>query len=202
MLGAPADASSAHTGTRAPPTMLSPLQQKKLDRYFRIYDVDDDGRIARADFERVVENVRALYDADLNSPTYKELREGFLGRWEALRASADADDDGGVTGAEWLAYWDGVLGDEGRYADEVAMVTDRLFRIFDTDEDGVLGSDEFCNFYAIHGLRSAEARLVFMDLDADGDGAVTRQELVDMVHEFYRSDDPSAPGNRLFGSLD
>jgi len=182
--------------------MLNALQQKKLSRYFRIYDVDDNGRIARADFERVLENVRALYRADVNSPVYHGLRDGFLGRWEALRASADADDDGGVSQAEWLEYWDGVLLDEDRYQSEVAGLTEQLFRVFDTDEDGVLGADEFCNFYAIHGLSSALARQVFMDLDADGDGTVTRVELVDMVHQFYRSDDRDAPGNRLFGSLD
>ena len=52
------------------------------------------------------------------------------------------------------------------------------------------------------GLRSTQARQVFLDLDVDGDGSVTRDELMAMAHEFYRSDDPHAPGNRLFGALD
>ena len=182
--------------------MLTDLQQKKLTRYFQVYDVDDDGRIARPDFERVAENVRALYGAGETSSTHRLIREGFLRGWEALRASADADDNGGVDLREWLSYWDGVLADDVRYEDEVASVTQRLLAVFDTDEDGVLGADEFCNFYGIYGLQSAMARQVFLDLDLDGDGNVTRQELLDMAHEFYLSDDPDAPGNRLFGPLD
>lgn len=182
--------------------MLSDLRKKKLTRYFQVYDVDDDGRIARPDFERVAENVRALYETDERSSAHRLIREGFLRGWEALRASADADDNGGVDLGEWLSYWEGVLLDDERYQNEVASVTERLFRVFDTDEDGVLGADEFCNFYGIYGLKSAEARLVFLELDLDGDGAVTRQELMDMAHEFYRSDDPDSPGNRLFGPLD
>lgn len=179
--------------------MLSDLQQQKLTRYFRVYDVDDDGRIARPDFERVVENVRALYGADPHSTVHRGLQQDYLRRWEALRASADADDDGGVDLGEWLAYWAGVLDDEARYQAEVASVAHKLFEIFDTDQDGVLGPDEFCNFYGVYGLKSALARQVFLDLDADGDGIVTHEELMEMAHEFYRSDDPAAPGNRLFG---
>jgi Ca2+-binding EF-hand superfamily protein len=179
--------------------MLTDLQRKKLTRYFHVYDVDDDGRIARPDLERVVENVRALYDVDTTSPTYRALREAHLAWWEALRAAADVDEDGGVDLAEWLAYWGAVLTDDGRYDAEVASVTRSLLGVFDTDGDGVLGADEFCNFYGVYGLKSALARQVFVDLDRDGDGAVSQGELVQMMHEFYRSDDPDAPGNNLFG---
>ena len=181
--------------------MLSPLQMEKLIHYFRLYDVDDDGRVARADFERVAENVRALHLAGERSPEYRAIRDGFLARWETLRASADVDDNGSVDVHEWLHYWDGVLADEARYQEEVAGVTKRLLELFDTDEDGVLGADEFCNFFAIYGMKTAMARRVFLDLDLDGDGAATREELMAMVHEFYRGDDPKAPGNRLFGPV-
>lgn len=182
--------------------MLTDLQKKKLTRYFRVYDVDDNGRIALPDFERVVENVRALHGVDVTSRAHRELRDGYLRRWRALAESADADQDGGVDLGEWLAYWDGVMGDGPRYPAEVTAVTESLFAAFDTDEDGILGADEFCNFYGVYGLQSALARQVFMDLDVDGDGQVTRRELVDMAHDFYRSNDPAAPGNRLFGPTD
>ena len=190
---------------RAPPssapTILTALQQKKLTRYFRAYDVDDDGRIARPDFERVAENVRVLHVVSGLSKSRRIVQEAFLQRWEALRASADADDDGGVDLHEWLHYWDGVLSDDARFEKEVSSVTAGLFELFDTDGDGILGSDEFCNFYGIYGLKTAQARMVFLDLDADSDGAVTRDELQAMALEFYRGDDPDAPGNRLFGPL-
>ncbi len=182
--------------------MLTDLQRKKLTRYFRMYDVDDDGRIARPDLERVVENVRALHDAETGSSAYRNLREAYLLWWEALRTAADADEDGGVDLSEWLSYWGDVLADEGRYENEVASVARGLFDVFDTDRDGVLGPDEFCNFYGVYGLKSAMARQVFLDLDLDGDGAVSHDELMQMAHEFYRSDDPAAPGNNLFGPTD
>jgi juvenile hormone diol kinase len=179
--------------------MLTDLQKQKLTRYFRVYDVDDNGTISLPDFERVVENVRALYGVDESSPVHGGLRDGYLLRWSALAASADKDRDGNVDLDEWLSYWEDVLEDDARYEVEVVSVTERLFETFDTDDDGFLGPDEFCNFYGVYGLKSALARLVFLDLDRDGDGQVTREELMDMAHQFYRSNDPDAPGNQLFG---
>ncbi len=72
--------------------------------------------------------------------------------------------------SEWLAYWDEVLADEARYEDEVASVARTALRGLRHDGDGVLGADEFCNFYGVYGLKSAMARQVFLDLDVDGDG--------------------------------
>lgn len=182
--------------------MLTDLQKQKLTRYFRVYDVDDNGTISLPDFERVVENVRALYGVDETSGAHASLRDGYMLRWSALAASADKDRSGGVDLDEWLTYWEGVIDDDARYEVEIASVAERLFEVFDTDEDGVLGADEFCNFYGVYGLKSALARQVFIDLDEDGDGRVTRKELMVMAHQFYRGNDPAAPGNRLFGPTD
>ena len=182
--------------------MLTELQKKKLSRYFRVYDINDDGRIGPADFERVVENVRMMHGLADGSGAHLRLRQGYTERWEAISSAADVDADGSVDLGEWLAYWGSVLGDEDRFQAEVSVLQARFFEIFDIDEDGYIGPDEFCNFFSCYGLSAAQARQVFMDLDANGDGRVTHEELMAMAQEFYRGDDPQAPGNVLFGPLD
>jgi len=181
--------------------VLTELKQKKLTRYFRVYDVDDDGRIGPADFERVVENVRVLHGLNAGSPAHERLRDGFASRWDDMQAAADVDQDGGVDLSEWLTYWEGVLADDVRFEAEVAVLESRFFEIFDIDEDGFIGPDEFCNFFSCYGMSAAMARQIFMDLDANGDGQVSHQELMEMAREFYRGEDPNAPGNLLFGPL-
>lgn len=182
--------------------MLSDLQRDKLTRYFRVYDIDDDGRIGPQDFQRVVENVRILHGLADGSPAHEALRDGYLDRWESLRTAADADDDGGVDLGEWLTYWEGVVEDDDRYEREVGGITARMLDLFDTDEDGVLGPDEFCDFYGIYGLSAALARGVFIELDLNGDGAISRDELLEMSEQFYRGDAPDAPGNHFFGPIE
>jgi len=179
--------------------MLTELQTKKLTRYFRVYDVDDDGRIGPGDFERVLENVRMLHALAVDSTSYRRLRNSFGRRWESLRASADADDDGGVDLGEWLAYWGGAIRSDDEYAEVVTSLVSRLFELFDTDEDGRIGPDEYCNFYGVYGLRAALARQMFAELDGNGDGVISHEELMARADEFYRGDDADAPGNLLFG---
>ena len=110
--------------------MLTPLQRTKLARYFTVYDLNDDGMVGLRDFERVLENVRVLHGVEAASSRGQSLRGAFLRRWEALRSSADLNEDGEVDLTEWLDYWDVVIGDDDRYDAEVAAIASMLFGTF------------------------------------------------------------------------
>lgn len=179
--------------------MLSDLQTKKLTRYFEVYDVDDDGQIAATDFERIIENVRVLHGEGEGSRGYGALRQAYVDLWNRLRAGADGDRDGGVDVDEWLAYWQLALEDDHRYEAEVEAITERLFTVFDLDGDDSIGVAEFSDFYGVFGLAVSLAETVFVELDADGDGVISRSELLEISRQFYRSDDVEAAGNFLFG---
>ncbi len=140
-----------------------------------------------------------LHGVTAGSPRDQTLSEAFLQGWEALRESADTNQDGGVDLTEWFDYWSVVIEDDDRYDSEVSAIASMLFGFFDTDGDGVIGPDEFCDYYNVYGLSAALARQVFLDLDADGDGAMSLLEFMEMVHQFFRGDDRDAPGNGLFG---
>lgn len=176
--------------------MLSDLQTRKLTRYFQVYDIDDDGRIEASDFARIVENVRLLHGED---DAANGLHGAYGRLWGRISEAADVDGDSGVDLDEWLAYWQIALEDDARYESEVQALTDRLFAVFDLDEDGSIGAAEFSDFYGIFGLSVSLAESVFEALDEDGDGRVTREELRSAGRAFFRSDDVQQPGNLLFG---
>jgi Ca2+-binding EF-hand superfamily protein len=177
--------------------MLTDLQTMKLTRYFRVYDIDDDGFIESSDFERIVENVRLLHGVEGNGPD--ALRDAYTTFWHRLQATADSDGDLTVDLDEWLAYWQRALEDDARYEAEVEAITTRLLSIFDLDESGAIGRAEFRDFYGIFGLAVSLADTVFETLDLDGDGAISRDELLALSRQFFRGNDVEEPGNLLFG---
>ena len=185
-----------------PRLMLTQLQRRKLARYFGVYDVDGDGRVSYSDFERVVENLRELHGLPADFPDGGPLRGLFVRRWESLRDLADRDGDGRIDREEWLAYWEHVVEDDQLYRHELESAAGRLFDLFDADENGRIGPDEFAEFYAMFGMQQALARRVFLELDHDADGELRRDEVLDAVEEFFRGDDPRAAANLLFGPLD
>jgi Ca2+-binding EF-hand superfamily protein len=109
------------------------------------------------------------------------------------------DGERGIDLDEWLAYWQLALEDDARYEEEVQAITDRLFTVFDLDEDDAIGPNEFADFYGVFGLAVSLAQTVFTELDTNGDGVITRAELLEVSREFYRGDDVEAAGNMLFG---
>ena len=177
--------------------MLTDLQTKKLTRYFQVYDIDDDGTIEASDFERIVENVRVLHGEDGDG--VDGIHGAYRRLWARLSDSADADGNRGIDLDEWLAYWQIALEDDARGESEVEALTERLFSVFDLDEDGMIGPGEFADFYGIFGLPVSLAESVFAELDADGDGRVGREEMKAAGRAFFRSDDLAEPGNLLFG---
>lgn len=76
---------------------------------------------------------------------------------------------------EWLAYWQVALGDDS------------------------IGVSEFSDFYGVFGLAVSLAETVFVELDTNGDGVISRAELTELSRQFYRGNDLEAAGNVLFG---
>lgn len=95
--------------------------------------------------------------------------------------------------------WQLALEDDDRYEAEVEAITDRLFTLFDLDGDDSIGPGEFADFYGVFGLAVSLAETVFVELDANEDGAISRAELLEISRQFYRGDDVEAAGNILFG---
>ena len=48
-------------------------------------------------------------------------------------------------------------------------------------------------------VAQATAETAFEHLDLDGDGFLSREEFVQLIDEFYTSDDPDAAGTWLYG---
>lgn len=180
---------------------LSDFQRFKLNRMFEVYDVDGDGCIEEEDFTR-----RAHLFAEERgwADDSAEFREHFaftLADWQNLRGATDADGDGRVTRAEFLAFAEAMLGDAAALEQYAYQDADLIFRAMDADADDRITANEYKMFLRVYHIDPDHANYFFARLDRDSDGFVSREEIRQALQEYLFSDDLEAPGNYLYGPL-
>ena len=182
--------------------MLTELQTKKLTYYFHTFDADKNGSLEKSDFDKVVNGVAKAYNITEDSETYKYISSTYGKRWEALAKEADTNADNKVTLDEWLTYQDNLLNNPE--SDFLWLkVASMFFNIQDIDKDGSISVEEYQVMYQIHEIgNDSLAAEIFAKLDFDGDGKIMKNDYLNLVADFYLSDNPQAPGNLFFGSYE
>jgi Ca2+-binding EF-hand superfamily protein len=180
--------------------MLTNLQKRKLTRFFNVWDANGDGVITTADPAQVAQNLAELRGLEPGSPEHEGFYAGFMLYQNDFLQAVDVDESGQVTLDEWLAYHDEMLQDDQRFEGTVLMVVEVMFALMDQDGDGRITLEEYGTW--MRGMRIAEQDItekVFQKLDLNGNGTVSKAEMLQLTREFFHSDDPEARGNWALG---
>ncbi|MEU9131159.1 EF-hand domain-containing protein [Kitasatospora sp. NPDC048540] len=173
--------------------MAGSIQERKLHRQFELLDLDGNGFIEQKDVAEFVERITEAAGAE-GTPQGEAMRQGAERLWQQLQQALDTDGDQRISRDEFVSS-----------ADLHAVMTEAIklgaaaFDVTDTDGDGRISLQEWIRMDQKIGVLRGDSEQGFNRLDLDGDGYVSRAEYVQGVEEFYRSDDPSAPGNWAFG---
>lgn len=180
--------------------VLSDVKRKKFSNYFNLLDRNQDGRLERRDFEQIVQSVAAARGLQPESATYQDLESSVMATWSHIEQFVDRNGDGRASLDEWLRTLEDTIGNEQNYNRYVIPMAREIFNVLDTDDDGVVGVQEYQAFFQCLGASPQAAVGAFQRLDTNGDGQLARDELLERVREFHTGDDANAPGNWLFGA--
>ncbi len=189
-------------------TLLTDFQRRKILHKFELLDLDGNGLIEYADFDRVVEGLAAARGWAAGDSRYQRVKTTNENLWTALQTYCDADEDGSITPDEWLDYHGKALHHAQKldqvipgFATTIEAFTAFIHDLLDTDGDGVVTEEDYLELSKAQGIDEVEALRIFDAIDEDRDGDLTLDEVSALVREFYLSDDPESPGNEFFGSL-
>ena len=176
--------------------MLSDLQRRKLTRCFQAHDLDQNGYIERADFDRAAQRGATQISAAPGAPEFQKIHSNFLGLWQLLQTDMDVDADQRVSLEEFLNGWERLYTER---RGEFRHFLDGMWAAIDFNQDNRLSAEEWRGWMTGLGVAGADADAQFKRLDRDNRGYLTKEQYVQAWEEFHFSADPDAPGNWNFG---
>ncbi|MEB3356303.1 MAG: EF-hand domain-containing protein [Synechococcales bacterium] len=179
--------------------MLTDLQKIKLTKLFGMYDAQNNGSLDVKDFENIAKKIAHFRNWSSRSPQYIILYEKLMRKWKSMLQRADTTHNKKVSLAEWLTYYDEALADQGTYANEIQTLMESLFESFDRDNDGLISQEEWGELLCVYSISPVYAPLIFSRLDGNEDGHLSKDEVMQLLQEFFYSNDPDTPANIMFG---
>ncbi|MBN1979793.1 MAG: EF-hand domain-containing protein [Anaerolineae bacterium] len=178
--------------------MLTKLQKRKLTRFFTVWDANGDGVITTKDPEQAAQNLAKLQGLKPGSPEHDEFHNGFLSYQNDFLKTVDVDESSRVTLEEWLAYHEEMLQDEKRFEGTALMAIEVMFALMDRNRDGKITLEEYGECMKALRIKDITEK-VLQKLDLNGNGILSKEEVLQLTREFFYSDDPDAPGNWALG---
>ncbi|MGW5399612.1 EF-hand domain-containing protein [Streptomyces sp. NPDC003952] len=175
----------------------------KLGRAFALLDADADGDLREEDLLALSDRLAGAFDSSGDAVKITRLRQAFTQLWIHDLSTMDADRDGILDRAEFIAGMKkAVANDREGILERLNVMVDAWMDIADTDGNGRIDEAEFHTMYIKSlGASPVDLTVAFAKLDTDGDGHLDRDEIRRATEEYYTSEDPQAPGNWLFGNL-
>jgi hypothetical protein len=178
--------------------MLSETMQRKLKSVARRWDDNGDGFVEEDDYAIAAGRLAALSGYPSDSPEYGGILRALMAGWELMR-QFDTDGDGRVSPEECLGGFEAIHADPARYEEVIVAPSKGIFDLLDADHDGRISAAEHEAFLRAFNASDDEVSTSFAHIDFDEDGYLSRVDFLQLVDQFFRSDDPDLPGTWLFG---
>lgn len=183
---------------------MSPLRKRKITRLFQVTDVDGNGVIEFADYQRMLATIGKRRGWGFDHENIRRLLGLLRHSWTTLCQSVDENDDSQVTQEEWYGIWsrfyEMVSYKPGQTPNWFAASAQHFFETLDIDGDGKVSPQDYACFLEANNI-TADPNALFAKLDLNGDGYITQSEGVLLATQFYLGDDESEPGTWLYGEL-
>ncbi|MEU8134032.1 EF-hand domain-containing protein [Streptodolium elevatio] len=175
--------------------------QRKMAVRFDSIDVDGDGVVTKADFERAGERVVEGLGLTRESAQGRAVLDGAGTFWAALADAADVDRDGKITRDEFvIACTETMLATPAGFGITARPFAESVAKAADPDGDGLLTADEYKRMLTAMGVKR-EALADAAAHRANEDGSISVAAAIDAAQDFYTSDRPYHPATYSFGTF-
>ncbi|SOD63388.1 Ca2+-binding protein, EF-hand superfamily [Streptomyces zhaozhouensis] len=165
--------------------MPNPVIDARLSKRFDKWDFDRNGVLEREDFEQEAARIARSFGKSATSTEAGALRDAFLGLFDYLSAQSGGNPT--VSRDEFLRSAGDLVYTQGEAAFNRALgpVVSGLVGLADKNNDRLINGDEFAAWLTALGLDATSAKEAFQQVDTDGNGQLTEEELLAAVRQYH-----------------
>ncbi|MFE2879237.1 EF-hand domain-containing protein [Streptomyces roseus] len=171
--------------------MTTDIQRERTQERFKLWDVNGDGQIDRADWDAEAKRILQAFGKVPGSPAAHALTDAYLGMWGFFADKAGIDEQSGALTPEQFNHVaeKHVLENPGAGFDRVVKPTiQAIVALVDVEGDGQVNPAEFKSWLDAIGVQNVDPVEAFAQIDVDCDGHLSIQELVQAVHAYHLGD--------------
>ncbi len=171
----------------------------KLGHLFDASDTDRDGFVDWSDYERLISRYLNGYGLAAEDRRAHALRAAYQTYWSELLRHVNGVER--LSKEQFVAANQAAGADRGRFT-MAELVPQAIFDVMDTDVDDAISKPEYKVFLEAWGVSDLEALNVFLELDTDDDGRISRGEFVGAIRDFFTSPELDSPASLFFGHIE
>lgn len=166
--------------------MTTALANDRLKQRFEKWDVDGNGALERSDFEQEAADIARNFGTDVNSPEGRNLRKAFNDLFDFQASQAGVGPNGRISLSQFVAVNEKVMQQGESTFDRVLRpIVKALIDLCDDNHDGMINQAEYAKWLKAVGVDSSTARSTFSQIDTNGDGELSQNELLAAVRDFH-----------------
>lgn len=162
-------------------TTAQPIRDR-LSARFDLWDRDGNGQLEHGDFEAEGRRIVKAFGESETSPRGHAVMTGYGDIWNHFAAKAGSTSTVSREQFERVGA-DIIAGGAAEWAAVVRPHITAMVQLCDTDGDGQINQAEFTKWLKAVGVE-ADAADTFRQIDADGDGYLSIDELCSAVHAY------------------
>ncbi|MBC6451514.1 EF-hand domain-containing protein [Actinokineospora xionganensis] len=168
--------------------MTASVQDTRLKRRFELWDSNGDGTIDRTDYETEARRILKAFGEQETSPKGRALLSAYLGMWDKLASQAKVGAQGKVTLEQFtdVSEREIVEGGDAGFDRNLRPTIEAIVNMCDTDGDGEVNPAEFKRWMRAVGVDERQADSAFRQIDSNGNGQLTVEELVTAVRDYHQ----------------
>lgn len=167
--------------------MTAAVKNDRLKKRFAKWDVNNNGRIEKSDYEAEARRIIDAFGEAPASPQARAVVDSFTSMFEYLATKAGVGPDGSMTEQQFIEVTEAQIFQEGDsgFNRVVRPTIAAIVGLCDTDGDGEVSPQEFGKWLDAIGVEPSAIDNAFRAIDVNGNGKLTVDELVHAVRDYH-----------------